>query len=178
MIQEAASEAQRFCFRFVNNDRNSSMLVLAGHTGCGKTKIMTFMHTYCNAAAWQAYHRNKGENGWRGHSSIPAVHFASWPRVTSEILNKCEGSLLDLLEVDCLFLDDIGAENSAFGIASDKLCQVLSRRERRFTVITTNISPEDWNTRFDVRIADRLLRNSVVVDMTDVPSYSVHKLTR
>jgi DNA replication protein DnaC len=53
---------------------------------------------------------------------------------------------------------------------------VLSRREQQFTVITTNIAPDNWNTRFDIRIADRLMRNTNVVDLSGVPSFAVAKI--
>ncbi len=135
-------------------------------------------HSFCDGAIFDAFHRNHGDNGWAGFHRIPSVLWASWPSVAASVLSKSYEVLEDMLQVDCLFLDDIGAENDAFKIASDRLCQVLSKRERKFTMITTNISPEDWGEKFDVRIEDRLLRNSVIVDMTEVPSYSIYKLTK
>jgi len=79
----------------------------------------------------------------------------------------------DAMDSDLLIVDDIGAENDPWKICADKLCQVMSRREKRFTVITTNIQPAQWAQVFDDRINDRLLRNSVVVDISNVKSYSI-----
>jgi DNA replication protein DnaC len=59
---------------------------------------------------------------------------------------------------------------------ADKLCQVMERRRHEFTVITTNISPAQWNQRFDIRIADRLMRSSTIIDLTGVPSYAVARI--
>lgn len=84
----------------------------------------------------------------------------------------------DLYGYDFLALDDIGAENDDFKVATDKLCMVLTRREKKHTLITTNISMDAWAQRFDARVEDRLLRNAEVVDMNEVPSFSVWKLTQ
>ena len=81
--------------------------------------------------------------------------------------------MTDCLESSLLVLDDIGAENDPWKIAADRLCQILSRRERKFTVLTTNIKPADWPVKFDGRINDRLLRNSCIVDLTGVPSFAM-----
>lgn len=81
----------------------------------------------------------------------------------------------DAFENDLVILDDIGAETDQYksGIPNDKLCQILSRREKRFTVVTTNIAPQNWMERFDGRINDRLCRNSVILDISGVPSYAI-----
>jgi DNA replication protein DnaC len=78
----------------------------------------------------------------------------------------------DMFEVDLLVIDDIGAEHDPSKSGVNKLCQILSRRETKFTVITSNISPAHWPERFDTRIADRLLRNSEVIELWSVPSYA------
>ena len=38
-------------------------------------------------------------------------------------------------------------------------------------MITTNIPVGEWGVKFDARIADRLFRNSVIVDLFGLPSY-------
>jgi len=79
----------------------------------------------------------------------------------------------DLMEEALVFLDDLGAETDKKSkSACGKLCQVLSHRERKFTVITTNTAPDTWAEAFDSRVADRLVRNTELVDMFRIPSYS------
>ena len=75
--------------------------------------------------------------------------------------------LQDTISADVLFLDDIGAETEKYktGESVDALCQVLSRREDKWTMITTNIDPMNWSQRFDVRVADRLNRHSAIIAM-------------
>ena len=82
--------------------------------------------------------------------------------------------MADACRADFLVIDDIGAESDRYksGEAIDKLCQILSRREGMFTVVTTNVEPSNWSALLDARVADRLLRKSVVVDMFEVPSFT------
>jgi DNA replication protein DnaC len=70
-----------------------------------------------------------------------------------------------------LLLDELGGGHDPSRVGVDKLCQVLSRRETRWTLITTNILPAAWEQAFDRRVASRLLRNSTLVDLSDVPDF-------
>ncbi len=99
-----------------------------------------------------------------------------WPAIVRAIAAKNEEHLDDLFRFECVVIDDIGADTDSFKIGADRLCQVLTRRERLFTVITTNIPSAQWHEQFDSRIADRLFRNSIIVEMNDVPSYAILKL--
>ena len=149
------------------------MLVITGQSGCGKTRVAGAIYEFCNAVAFDAYCQNKG---WGKADHTPYVHFDSWSRINAAISNRNEEPLKDLFDADCLVIDDIGAETDSFKVGADRLCQVLSKREREFTVITTNIPSDQWAERMDSRISDRLLRNSVVVEMGECPSYSIWKL--
>jgi DNA replication protein DnaC len=149
------------------------MLVLVGQSGCGKTHIAKSIYRFCSRVAIDVYNRN---DGWGKADHFPICHYDLWPRIATCLMNKNEEPMADLYQADCLVVDDIGAENDPFKIASDRLCQLFSRREFSFTVVTTNIGVSDWEARFDRRTSDRLLRNSVVVDMGEVPSYAVWKL--
>ena len=149
------------------------MLVITGKSGCGKTRVAHAIYDFCNAVAFDSYCKNEG---WVKETHTPSVHFDSWSRINTAIANKNEEPLRDLFEMDCVVIDDIGAETDSFKVGADRLCQVLSKRERMFTVITTNIPSDQWSERMDSRISDRLIRNSVVVEMGDCPSYSIWKL--
>ena len=106
---------------------------------------------------------------WPNH---PSAIFLQWPELAVEFAAKNFSAVQDANSSDLLVLDDIGADNDPWSVARDMLCQILSRRERKFTVVTTNIQMQDWAEKFDVRINDRLMRNSIIVDLSNVPSYS------
>lgn len=91
----------------------------------------------------------------------------SWSVVMSDILNGDYSGLRDLADDWFVCLDDIGAEyerNRELSVS--KLYEVLNRRDRKFTIVTANLSLEDINKKMDARIASRLLRHgNVVVDV-------------
>jgi len=53
----------------------------------------------------------------------------------------------------------------------DKLCQILSLREKRWTLVTTNVKPSEWVEKFDLRTASRFTRSSTIIDLSGVPEY-------
>lgn len=78
----------------------------------------------------------------------------------------------DCMSIPVLVIDELGGGHDPSRVGVDKLCQILSHRENKWTVITTNILPAAWEENFDRRVASRLLRNSTIVDLSDVPDFS------
>lgn len=167
-IQKLADEAESFCGRWFNNNSQKSLLVIVGEFGSGKTHTAKAIFRFCNAAATLAFDSEK----W-GHKQIPDAIYISWPEAAGAFSEKQYGIMDDAYESDLCVIDDIGAENDPWKVCTDKLCQILSRREKKFTVVTTNIEPSNWSEKFDGRVNDRLLRNSVVVDISRVQSFSM-----
>lgn len=165
-IQGMADAAADFCGRWIQNTPRPGLLVLVAKTGTGKTHTARVIHRFCTGAARHAFDQRK----W-GTEKVPSTFYLSWPVAANQFNDKNLSAMTDAAETDLLVLDDVGAENDPWKICADKLCQILSRRERKFTVLTTNILPAAWSESFDTRITDRLLRNSQVVDLTGVPSY-------
>ena len=169
-VQRMADEVEQFIKRWFLHDTCKSLLVLIGNSGTGKTHAARAIYKFARAASNTAY--EKGHWG----STVPGSHWLSWPEVTDGFKNGCYSVTESAIETSLLVLDDVGAEHDPSRNAADKLCQILSRREFRFTVITTNIVPTAWSQRFDVRITDRLMRNSVLVDLSGITSYAVTQL--
>ena len=167
-VQRMADEAEKFTARWFRNHPHSSLLVLAGEYGTGKSHVARAIHRFATTAAWSAFHENKA---WGAR--IPGSLYLRWPEVADAFKEGQYGVLEDCFTESLVILDDVGAEHDPSKNAADKFCQVLTRRERLFTLVTTNISPALWPERFDGRIADRLLRNSVVVELSDTRSYSL-----
>lgn len=167
-LQKLADEAEAFAGRWFKNDTRKSLLVIVGKFGTGKTHTAKSIFKFCSLASMAAFETKK----W-GEHKFPICTFLSWPEVANELAEKQFGAIDDAIEHELVILDDIGAENDPWKVCSDRLCQVLSKRERKFSVVTTNVSPENWTERFDGRINDRLLRNSVVVDISAVKSYAM-----
>ena len=168
-IQDVADAAEKFCGRWYRNHPAKSMLIIYGDTGCGKTHTAKAIFKFAMKSASSAF----DSKAW-GMDSRPSSMFISWPEAASQFGEKNFGVVEDAMNESLLILDDVGAENDPWNVCKDKLCQILSRRENKFTVVTTNIEPDNWSKKFDIRIEDRLLRNSIVKHMK-AGSYAVHK---
>lgn len=170
-----ADNVQWFCGRWFRNARGAHVLILAGRPGCGKTHAMKGAHRFARAAAYPAAEMAF----WRWPATI---QWEQWPERSRAIVEAGAGfrmadQLADAMAADLLFVDDLGAESDKFrtGETTDALCQLLSRRERKWTLATTNYPPHEWENRFDARVADRLFRNSLICDLSDAQSYSTRE---
>lgn len=137
--------------------------MLVGNSGLGKTHVAKCLYRYGAAAAASAF----DAGGWR--KQFPNTGFYRWPEVCKGFEEKDYSAAQDMFGLGAVVIDDIGAERCSTqwfkDDATDQLCQILSRREFKFTVVTTNIDPMEWATRFDQRVSDRLLRNSTVIHL-------------
>lgn len=149
------------------NPAHGRRIVIYGGVGNGKTHCGKRLVRWANRAAMNLpLVRGDGAGGRLACALV--IH---WPTVVDDF-KKGNWDLDDALEADLLVIDDIGAEHDPSSIGREKLYQLLERREGKWDFITTNIVPDEWETKFEFRIADRLFRNATHVDFTRVPSYS------
>jgi hypothetical protein len=152
--------------KFLEGDKSKCVLVVTGPSGVGKTAGARRLFQWVQAACMSAWEKGS-------YPDVPGAAFYQWPEVADGFKGGQFGVLEDLFSIEFAVLDDVGAEyDTANRLCADKLCQVLSRRERKHTLVTTNLVPDQWASRLDVRIADRLFRNSVIMDMAGAESYA------
>ena len=168
LVQVLADAVQAYCHRWYFYELEKTLLVIVGDFGSGKTHAAKGVFRFALAASMAAFETNK----WP-RARFPQSLYLAWPECANEFNDRNFSVMHDAFDNELLIIDDIGAENDPWKLCADRLCQILSRRERMFTVSTTNVQPAQWSERFDGRINDRLLRNSVVVDLTGVPSFAL-----
>lgn len=143
------------------------LVVVYGENGTGKT--------HC-AKAIRNWARKSNIQFMRAPNVVwnlgVRTEFWSWPELLDHFKNGGWEIVEDLMDCALLILDDLGAGHDPTMVGVDKLCQILTRREFRWTWITTNIAPDSWDARFDRRIASRFFRNATIVDLSGVPDYS------
>lgn len=107
------------------------------------------------------------------NAALPSCELVNWSERVSAF-KEGDWDIDDLLNCALLIIDDLGAEHDPSKCGVDKLYLILERRERMWTILTTNLTPSAWENKFDRRISDRMMRNSELVDLTRVPSYSIN----
>lgn len=133
-------------------------LTLYGVSGCGKTLLARHAHRYLK------------DNGYE-------AQMWPWQRAFARIMDGEYELIGHLARIPILILDDIGTvglSGKAIEQNAAKLYEVLEARlDRKFTMLTSNLTPDDIGKQMDIRIASRLFRgNNMLVDMTKAFDYS------
>ncbi len=147
-------ETARFITAYKNHDE-PYWLSLLGNSGTGKTFLaeLSFdtIHPWYEVLAWA---RNRD------------MTLAGYERPPKE-------KFLDLAFRNYMVvIDDIGSEYTT-DFARSKLYEFLNRRDRKWTMITANLSLEQIATKLDERIASRMMRHNSVVVEVDTKDYSL-----
>ncbi len=138
------NKLESWCEKFPNISKNK--IVLLGETGVGKTFL-----TKCMAK--------------RLSEKNVSVCFLSAFEINNLMLkyhttfdNSKLSILKPILEIDALFIDDLGTEPILNNVSINYLFLILSERERfdKPTIITTNLSAENLKERYGERIFSRL----------------------
>lgn len=137
-------------------------LTLYGTTGCGKTMLLQKARTLLKDSGKQC-------QLWPWVNVLRKLHAGEWELT------------LHLGKLPILLLDDIGAEYTASTKAADfsltQLYEVLEARQNKFTLLTSNLTPDDFaTTTTGCRIRSRLFRNNAqLCDLTQAEDYCYTK---
>ena len=129
----------------------STNVLLTGATGTGKTYLLSACANECLANDKSvlfvtAYSLNE---------TFLECHLA--PLQTKQLVME------NLLDVDVLFIDDLGTENIYRNVTAEYLFVAINERIERGkqTFISTNLTLEDIRARYDERIFSRLVDKNV-----------------
>ena len=157
-----------FCRAVADNPRRGKRYVVSGNNGCAKTRCARAIRKWIDDRAIDLPLVDC-ESGLRTIDCL----MVNWAERVG-LMKQGHWDIDDMTDATVLILDDIGAEHDPSRAGVEKLYLVLENREKRHTWITTNLPPAQWEGRFDRRVADRLFRNSLHIDMSKCPSYSVN----
>lgn len=153
-------------FGAANDRTKGQQIVIAGTPGSGKT------HALKRVKRW--FESHKIDMYVTGHwSSPPTPLFIDWGRLMEQREDwPWEDALAESAAAGVVLIDDVGSEVDKFksGQNTSRLRQMLSACEKKWLLLTTNVTREDWTKVYDERVADRLSA-AHYLDMTGVPSY-------
>jgi DNA replication protein DnaC len=162
-VQVMADAVEAWCMNLYRNGQLGRMLTISGPFGLGKTESLRAAKRYARDIAFAAW-----PTTWPRPITSIYVNWSDFIR--EQVGNNNREQMEDIVTADAIFIDDIGSEEDAFksGAPTRILGDVLGKLERKFVLITTNISPAKggWRARWDGRVEDRLLRRGAhVVDL-------------
>ena len=153
-----AHQATRSWVKAILKHQPPYWLTLFGSSGCGKT----FLARHARAAL-----RNKQRD----------CQLWNWAKAFDQLCDWDSDLMPHLCHLPILILDDIGTgytmSDKTAELHSSKLYEILESRISKFTLITTNLSPQQLRERLDARIASRLFRgNNQIIDLAHADDYS------
>jgi len=155
------------CVGYAKRPDHGNLVVLYGNNGAGKTHCLRAVKRWADCVAMALpLVESPG-----GQMRMPRARFLHWPTFLDDLKGGAWDSVRQAEEESLLLLDEVGGGHDPSRVGLDKLCRILSRRERMWTVVTTNLVPDAWEEAFDRRVASRLCRDAEHVDLTDVPDY-------
>ena len=150
-------------------------LSLLGTSGAGKTMLAKLVNQafrqYKDARIIWFDDDEGRQRSVNGRIVRASGRFILWRKMVQWLREGEYRCFEDVAEDWFVAVDDIGSEHlTEFSLA--KLYEMFSRGEDKWRIWTANLSLEQIEQRFDPRIASRMIRGSVVVDV-DVPDYNL-----
>lgn len=160
LLEKMFTEACRYVFSVSERHCVSPRwLTVCGRSGTGKTMLMTELFNFC-------------ERNFRSSSKMDGdrASLISFVSVSSlKLANDFrEGFRCGYAsEADFLFVDDVGAESDSTGFVTGRICDLLSERVGKWTLLTSNLTLTELGDAYDSRISSRIVRG----DNVFVPLY-------
>lgn len=157
-----------WCRRFFSDDKIfPKIFILSGPVGTGKSHIANRVHRWVRAVRFAAWR----PKGW---VRPPTIEFYEWAQIVTLKEEEFRMWLKLMDETDLMFLEDVGAEVDRFKTSepTERFRQVLNDFRSKWLFVTTNVYPEQWGDRWDIRVQDRLMRGATSVTLRKTPRFT------
>ena len=147
--KENIKQIYSHCIRFIEQfDDNFDNLIFYGNSGLGKTFL-------CNCIAKDLLDRGKTVIYLTAFQLFQLFEQVRFNKDDEE--NSSRNYLDTIFTVDLLIIDDLGTEFST-SLTGSELFNCLNSRllDKKHTIISTNLSPNDWQKQYSERIVSRI----------------------
>ena len=170
-LNAARSALFKFACQYAKQPSAGRTVIIFGENGSGKSRLAKQICRWASLTAQFMPMVNRPDLGDQTGLAFPLYHH--WPSIVDEFQKRQDiGAVDELMNCSLAVIDDIGAEHDPSGFGREQLYLLLSRREFRWNLFTTNFAPGQWDEKFERRIASRLFRNTEHIDLSMVPDYS------
>jgi DNA replication protein DnaC len=174
-LNQARASLFNFCAAYSKQPSCGRTVILYGENGSGKTRLIKQVCRWASLTAQFMPMVNRPDLG--DQTGLAYSLFYHWPSVVDEFQKRQDiGAVDELMDCSLAVVDDIGAEHDPSGFGREQLYLLLSRREYKWNLFTTNFAPAEWDNKFERRIASRLFRNAEHIDLSMVPDFSTVNL--
>jgi DNA replication protein DnaC len=168
LLARLQNEVWSFCANYAKRPSSGYRMIISGENGTGKSHSAKAIHNWASRLAMRIPLVISDD----GEMRLADTMFVHWPTTVDRFKEGNWYLVQEMMPVSLLVIDDIGAEHDPSRAGMEKLYLILERRVAKWTVITTNVPPESWESKFERRIASRFLRNARHVSLADVPDYN------
>lgn len=176
-LQALEKAVYQFCGDYAKSPRIGHRLLIYGENGTGKSHAARTIFHWARDIAMQIPCVKQEEN--IDDPSMENTGFGlatasmwNWTTMMNRMKNGEWQLIEDLFTPHMLIVDDIGADHDPSKLGVEKLYLLLERREFKWTVMTTNIHPDQWADKFDRRIQSRFLRSTKLIALDQVPDFN------
>lgn len=170
-LERMKAEARDFCLGMMRGDE-PRWLSLLGNTGVGKTflcrLIFKFFRQYKDGRIDKA--RTTPEREVRHYGEL-----YQWYECVGWMVNEHRRDWMrNAREYWLVGIDDIGAESARLReMSAGALYDILTTREKKWTIVTANLGVRAIGETLDTRIASRLLRHGARVLDIDTQDFNL-----
>lgn len=165
-LQKMERYAMAFCLEARTRHISKGLwLSFVGNSGNGKTMLSEMI-----------YKRVKSMSNFRQHESLlKPCQRVFWPELVSELRAGEFYRVKELGDCNLVLLDEVVIEHDPTGFVKDRLCELLKRRAKKWTILTSNLTLEAIKN-IDTRIASMMVRDGSAVVGCKAMDYAMRKL--
>jgi hypothetical protein len=181
------TEAQRFIAEIAAG-QEPRWLTLCGKSGNGKTHLAERISDWIRRFGPGMYDRHHRSKIDPTHQDYLAGYIyaqegrvlVKWGVLIEEArardFHRYQRACKDYYKIiDDLGVNSVDREGKATPFATQTMAEVLDRRLRRWTVITSNFTRKQFADQFDVRISSRLMRGRNVIVESSARDYAIRE---
>jgi len=165
-LEKAVQAAWEWYLAFTQH-RPARWLSYLGRSGTGKTYLAKRLFRFAST-----------HTDWSRCAYLP--RYIYWPEFVQQLRDpesNAKGMRNDMGNWPVLLLDDCGAERDTTGFAQEELNTLLGRRVGKWTLFTSNLTPEGI-AKVDERIRERLVRDDNIAVVVNTVAYSTRQMAR